>query len=182
MYDPIRLSFCPVTCDALPLLHAWSQLPHVRQWWDSPDSYESFANLVAPLLGGQAPRRPFLIEHRGRPIGYIQVFRIQSIPPYWKAYEVDEDAAGIDLYIGEATYLYRGLGAHIVRRFLDEHVFNDPTITSCIVGPEPENTAAIRAYEKTGFQHLKTVDIPSLEERQYLMRLPRTAATVLTDT
>jgi RimJ/RimL family protein N-acetyltransferase len=58
-----------------------------------------------------------------------------------------------------------------------EIVFAGKTFASCIIGPEPENTITIKAYEKAGFRHLKTVQLPFLDERQYLMRLARSEVT-----
>jgi RimJ/RimL family protein N-acetyltransferase len=106
-----------------------------------------------------------------RPVGYIQVFRVQAIPHYRAAYDLEEEAAGIDLYIGDTGYLHRGLGLAVLRRFLAEIVFRGPAVVGCVIGPEPENLAAMRAYEKAGFRHLKTVTLPDSGERHYLMRL-----------
>ena len=34
--------------------------------------------------------------------------------------------------------------------------WHEDTIDVCIIDPNPENTAAIRAYEKVGFEHFKS--------------------------
>ena len=36
----------------------------------------------------------------------------------------------------------------------------EPTITTVIVDPEPENIAAIKCYEKVGFNPVGTYDVP----------------------
>jgi RimJ/RimL family protein N-acetyltransferase len=147
--------------------------PHVRQWWDAPDDYDEFAAQVIPLLTGRSTKRPFIILYDGRPIGNIQVLRVHAVPQYHAVYDIEEEAAGIDLYIGDTSHLHRGLGPIILQSFLSEIVFCDPAVVSCIIGPEPENLAAICAYEKAGFQYLKTVTLPESRERQYLMHLGR---------
>jgi len=52
-------------------------------------------------------------------------------------------------------------------------VFRQPWAEACIVGPEPGNHAAIRAYEKVGFAYWKTVHIPGKAQPEWLMRVWR---------
>jgi RimJ/RimL family protein N-acetyltransferase len=171
-----RITFVPLQLSDVPQLYGWVKTPHVRAWWDSPDTCEAFAEQVAPLLTGQSAKRPYLIRCDERPIGYIQRFRIRQVPLYWSAYQIQEEAVGVDLYIGDEHYLHRGLGPRIVEQFVRGLVFADETVDSCIIGPEPDNHAAIRAYEKAGFAYLKTVLLPELGEHLYLMRLARDAS------
>ncbi|MBI4642138.1 MAG: GNAT family N-acetyltransferase [Candidatus Tectomicrobia bacterium] len=77
------------------------------------------------------------------------------------------------MFIGEADYIHKGLGSSILRTFLREIVFATSDAVSCIIGPEPKNKVAIRAYEKAGFSYLKTIQIPDEEEPEYLMRIER---------
>jgi len=79
----------------------------------------------------------------------------------------------LDLFIGEAAYLHQGLGAETLRIFLQQVVFRQPWAEACIVGPEPCNRAAIRAYEKAGFVYWKTVHIPGEAQPEWLMRVWR---------
>lgn len=173
MHDPAELSFRPLRHVDLPLVFAWLNAPHVRQWWDPPASYEALAEQYAARVAGEDPVRAFLIVHAAHPIGYLQTFRLSGFPEYQKAYGIDEEAAGIDLYIGEEACLHRGLGPHALRLFLSEVVLANSAIVSCIIAPEPENTAAIRAYEKVGFHYVRTVQMPAGDERAYLMCVTR---------
>ena len=97
----------------------------------------------------------------------MQTYRIIDYPDYSRQIEMGENVAGLDLFIGHPGYIHRGLGKHILTRFLDEIVFRMPGITECCVGPEPGNAVAIRAYEKAGFRHLKTVTVDG--ELEYIM-------------
>jgi RimJ/RimL family protein N-acetyltransferase len=65
------------------------------------------------------------------------------------------------------------LGSSILRKFLRDVVFANQSIDCCVIGPEPQNKAAIKAYEKAGFRYLKTVQISGEEQPEYLMRLSR---------
>jgi RimJ/RimL family protein N-acetyltransferase len=40
-----------------------------------------------------------------------------------------------------------------------------------VIGPEPKNAAAIRAYEKSGFRFFKSIQVPGEPEPEYLMKL-----------
>jgi hypothetical protein len=81
------------------------------------------------------------------------------------------DPCGIPF--GDPEYLYRGLGRHVIRRFLSEPVFSEPGTAVRVIGPEPKTTAAIRAYEKGGFRFYKTIQVPGEPEPEYLIRLSR---------
>ena len=101
--------------------------------------------------------------------------RIAAYPEYARIVALDEAAAGIDLFIGSAEHVNRGLGAPLIAEFLRTIVFDDPEVESCVIGPAAGNRAAIRAYEKVGFQYIKTVKAPDELEPEYLMRIARSA-------
>jgi len=175
--DPALISFRRLTMDDLPLMHRWLNTDHVARWYDANGgrrpSYERVAERYTARIRGEAKTEPFLILHNDEPIGYMQSYRIADHPEYARAVEVEAGAAGVDLFIGEPEFVYRGLGPQVLRRFLIEIVFANPGVISCVIGPAVSNAAAIRAYEKTGFSHLKTVQVPGEPEPEYLMRITR---------
>ncbi len=167
-----EISFRALALSDLPLIHRWRNQPHVLQWYGQrPLTLEEVLNKHTPRIKGQEPTRCFLILYGTRPIGYIQTYAIRDYPDYAKYVDVQENAAGVDLYIGDAGYIHLGLGPRIIRRFMKAIVFADSAITSVIIGPEPKNHAAIRAYEKAGFRYLKTIQVPGEPEPEYLMRI-----------
>ena len=172
---PREISFRRLRASDLELMHRWLNAPHVRRWWYAEgNSYAEIEEHYLPAIEGREATKPFLILHRDEPIGYVQSCRISAEDDETYASLVDvEDPAGVDLFIGEPQYLHRGLGGHVIRRFLSEHVFSEPGIAVCVIGPEPKNIAAIRAYEKAGFRFFKTIQVPGEPEPEYLMRLPR---------
>ena len=171
--DPRGISFRNLRASDLELMHRWLNAPHVRRWWYAEGtSYTEIENEYLPYIQGRDSAKPFVILHENEPIGYIQSYPISDDEGYASLVDV-EDSAGVDLFIGEAEYLHRGLGRHIIRGFLSEHVFSDPGVEVCVIGPEPKNTAAIRAYEKAGFRFFKTIQVPVEPEPEYLMKLTR---------
>lgn len=110
----------------------------------------------APRITGQEPIAPFINLYEDNPIGYIQTYKIKDYPEYSRCVQMEDDAAGMDLFIGHPEYIHRGLGSHTMAKFLPEIVFGTSDAVSCIVGPELKNKGAIRAYEKVGFRYVKT--------------------------
>ncbi len=150
----------------------WLNMPHVREWWQNdPRTLEEAIEEYTPQIEGSDPTSSYIILYNERPIGYIQAYKIADWPDYARDLAVEEGAAGVDLFIGEPEYVHRGLGAPILHAFLCDVVFQMPGVTYCIIGPAKSNAAAIRAYEKAGFRHLKTVAVSSEEEPEYLMRI-----------
>lgn len=175
MSDSARIGFRRMTMDDLPLMHRWLQMAHVLEWWwgGVAPSYAAVAEEYGPSIRGEEPTDPYFILSGDRPIGYIQTYMIHDYPDYAAVVEADADAAGVDLFIGEADFLHRGLGSQILRVFLREIVFGLGEAASCLIDPSETNRIAIRAYEKVGFRYLKTVPSPNEPTPEYLMRLMR---------
>jgi len=104
-------------------------------------------------------------------IGYIQKWRVASFPDYQSYVTLEATALGVDIFIGPPDKLHRGIGTVALRAFVAAHVFDDPAVSACIIDPLPDNHAAIRAYAKVGFRHLRTFTHDGVGV--YLMRLPR---------
>jgi RimJ/RimL family protein N-acetyltransferase len=162
-----------LTREDLPLLHRWLHRPHVLKWWKEPLTLEEVQEKYGPRITGEEGTRAYAVLYGEEPVGYIQGYLIRDHPEYARCVDVAENAAGLDLFIGEADLLYQGLGPRILQNFLREVLFVDPEVESCILGPAPENRAAIRCYEKTGFRYLKTVQVPGEDVPEYLMRITR---------
>ena len=173
--DPRGISFRRLRASDLRLMRRWLNTAHVRRWWYAEGtSNTEIEEHYLPAIEGREATKLFLILYESEPIGFIQSYRISAEDDKTYAGLVDvEGSAGVDLFIGEAEYLYRGLGRHVTRRFLSEHVFIDPDVEVCVIGPEPKNIAAIGAYEKAGFRFFKTIQVPGEPEPEYLMRLSR---------
>jgi RimJ/RimL family protein N-acetyltransferase len=171
----MEISFRPLADDDMPLMHRWLSAEHVAEWYPVEDVRKPPAELVRkhylPMISGEEPTRPFVFLEGGRPVGYIQTYMIRDHPAYARQVQVGDGAAGVDMFIGEEDAVHRGLGPEVLRAFVAEVVFGEMRAASCIIGPQPENRSAIRAYEKAGFYHLKTVMVtgPSDAGEEYLM-------------
>jgi RimJ/RimL family protein N-acetyltransferase len=174
-----EIAFRPLTQEDLAAIHRWLNNPEVARWYGidpGNKKYPSYGEVVADYedkLGLDAGTHAFIMQVDGRDAGYIQCYRIGEYPEYAAAIGMDADAWAIDLFIGEDDVRGRGLGPALLTRFLAEHVFSRPGVAICLICPDPENTRAVRAYEKAGFRHVKTVWVEEENEHESVMRIDR---------
>jgi RimJ/RimL family protein N-acetyltransferase len=171
------IEFRPLAEADLPLMDRWLGNDHVAEWYPIDDVPKPRSELVRshylPMILGEEPTFGYLILLERTPVGFVQAYMIRDHPEYAHAVQVEEDAAGVDLFIGEENAIHRGLGPVVLRTFLRRIVFGEMGASVCVIGPQPENTSAIRAYEKAGFKYCKTVQAPASpgDGREYLMSI-----------
>lgn len=167
-----NISFRRLKETDLKLLHKWLNTNFVTEWYNKGgSSYENIVNKYLPKIKGEQPTHSFVIVCDNKDIGYIQTYRLDDYPEYSGYVNTDEPAAGLDLFIGEMDYIHKGLGKQILYKFLTDYVFLINVVDCCIIGPEPKNEIAIKAYEKVGFRYYKTIQLPDEDEPEYLMRI-----------
>ncbi|HEX9494796.1 MAG TPA: GNAT family N-acetyltransferase [Candidatus Limnocylindria bacterium] len=169
--------FPPLTEADLPLIRRWLLEPHVRRWWDEASSAaypeDELDKYRARIDGTDDSSDIFFIRHRGRPIGFIQCYRIDDADEYGRALALDASAAGIDLFIGEPAEVGHGHGPKIIRAFVRDVVFARYDVAECVIGPSVKNASAIRAYEKAGFRFFRDAVVPDEPDPEHLMRIRR---------
>ena len=176
--DP-RITFQRLRKADFPLLHRWLNNAEVALFYGVGDDNRknpTMEEVAAEYEENFAPdpkNQAFVIHLDGRPVGYIQCYRVGDYAEYAKAIDLDDDAWAIDLYIGDDDARGCGLGARVIELFLEEQVFSLSGVTTCLLCPEPENERGIRAYEKAGFRYVKTVWLESEKGYEYVMRRDR---------
>ncbi len=172
--DPSPISFRPLQVTDLELEWRWRNSGEVLKWYSKREvPYEELAAKLTARIEGREPSHCYLVLYDGQPIGHMQTYRVKDFPALAEAFALQEEAASVDMFIGEPEFTHRGLGAPVLRQFLREIVFAQEDIVSCAMGPEPDNTIARRAYEKAGLRYLRTVQIAGDEEPTYLMYITR---------
>jgi RimJ/RimL family protein N-acetyltransferase len=146
-------------CDAdLPLLHRWLNAPHVVAGYSRvPTSPEDVAAKYGPRIAGTVPVRGFIAAVAGRPIGYVQAYRVTDFPDYAAMVGDLHHAVAIDVLIGDVEYTGRGLGPRVIAAAVEEIVWTSFDAVSCIATPRPDNTASLRAFAKAGFALVRTI-------------------------
>lgn len=169
-----ELGFRPMTEDDFPLVAEWLQRPHVAEWWREPRDVAGVEAKYGPRVRGESPTRMFVIELDAAPIGLIQTYRLRDYPEYEDATGV-EDAAGIDLFIGEQFALGRGLGPQVVERFAHDVVFETfDDVLRCVASPSVHNLRSQHVFETAGFHRLHTIDVAGQDDPEVVFVLERT--------
>jgi aminoglycoside 6'-N-acetyltransferase len=173
-------AFRPLTEGDLRLLHAWLNEPGVAPWWTSEDlSWEGVLEEHTKSIRGEEPLDEYIAWFGGRPVGWIQTYAIDDDPDYAEVIAATglptDGLAGVDYLLGDPADRGRGLGARMIRAFLDEVVFGEhPAWTSACAGPDPANQRSVRVLEKAGFRFVG--DIVSCDGPEHLMVIDRTIA------
>lgn len=141
-----------------PLLHRWLSKPHVQKFYSLRDwSQEDIKQKYLPYLTHENGIHGFCVLMDGNAIGYIQYYHVKDHP--WPGQdfesEVIDEAAGLDLFIGEEQFCGRGYGVEIIEGFIQSYLWN--YFRYCIVDPDMRNEASIRLFEKVGFKVHKTI-------------------------
>ncbi|GIF66826.1 GNAT family N-acetyltransferase [Asanoa ishikariensis] len=109
--------------------------PEVTRWWGDEEDY--------PAAVAEDLERTFVIEVGGRMVGAVQTYE-EDDPMYRHA--------GMDIYLEPSSY-GRGIGTDAVRT-MARHLINTVGHHRLVIDPAANNAAAIRAYEKVGFQRV----------------------------
>lgn len=143
-------------CD-LDLVHRWMNEPHVALYWDQAWSRERWSEHLANQLAG-VESRPFLIDHEGRPVAYVELYRAahHAIAAH---YDADPHDLGVHIAIGELGLTGRGFGHAICRSLIEAILFEEPACRRIIAEPDVRNNAARRLFLTLGMHLVGEVDL-----------------------
>lgn len=153
-----KIQFASLNESHFTLIHQWFNKPHVQAFYSLRSwTYDEVRKKLMPNLQGEKGMKCFIIYHGKHPVGYIQSYPIKGHP--WEdqdlSDEVVQEAAGIDLFIGEEGYLGKGLGCEIINRFLEECIW--PFYRYCLADPDVRNEASVRLFHKCEFIEHKQI-------------------------
>ena len=152
------ISFRALETKDFPLWHNWLNQPHMREFFQTtPISLDEVERKYAPRTKPGCPTRCLLAVLDDTPVGYRQSYKNASYPNYAAEIEVT-DGISIDYCIGNPAYLGRGIGADMLRAFLDTqafHLFHQET--KCYICHEIANEKALRCVTSAGFTLLRDV-------------------------
>jgi aminoglycoside 6'-N-acetyltransferase len=140
------IRFRPATPADADLLRRWDEQPHVMA--AIPNVERAWDRELA-----RSPEwREYLIgEEDGRPVGFVEILDpARDDERYWG--ESPPGLRAIDVWIGEAADLGRGLGTEMLGLALARCVA-DPAVEAVLLDPLATNVRARRLYERLGFVH-----------------------------
>ena len=132
-----QVTLRPTSLADAPALATILAEPDVARWWGTFD----LDRVVAELIGGDPEESPFVIEHDGEIVGYIQAVEED---------EPDFRQAGIDLFL-RTDAQGRGLGPDAIRTLAIE-LIDARGHHRLTIDPVADNVRAIAAYAKLGFR------------------------------
>jgi aminoglycoside 6'-N-acetyltransferase len=168
-----ELAFRPLVPGDLGLVHDWLGREHVRRWWGEPGRYEETVLEYLPAIEGRERKELFAIVLGGSRVGLIQAYLVSDHPDYAALVDVGDDVAGLDLLIGEADLVGRGLGARVIGRFVTDVLFARAATRACVADPDVRNVASIRAFERAGFTRVRDFHDPGDGQVHALVRIDR---------
>jgi aminoglycoside 6'-N-acetyltransferase len=143
-----------------PLLTKWLNTPHVYAWWGIerlPDSLGGAGDNAATVeqvkasFGSADPdTHYYIIRSDQQPIGLIQWCIVDDYEGYPESLGV-RDAVGIDLLIGEFSYIGKGIGTKVIVEFTTKIALPLSGMKLAVADPESQNTVSWRAFEKAGY-------------------------------
>jgi RimJ/RimL family protein N-acetyltransferase len=156
--NPAHVRFAPLAAADLALMHAWLNAPHVVAGYSRVHTTpEDVAAKYGPRIAGTDPISSYIASVAGRPLGYVQTYRVADFTDYAATVGEYSDAVAIDVLIGEVEYTGRGLGPRIIAAAVAELVFPQSSAECCIATPRADNTASLRAFAKAGFALVRSI-------------------------
>ena len=174
-----RFNFKPAIEPQRALIHAWLQQDYVSQWihgqglQNTLNGLERFFQYQAAGrdLGRECEITQHWIGYEGdTPFVYLLTSNIfeNEESEYVKYRQSDGPAITVDIFMGDAHYLGKGLASQVIREFLSAQ-FSD--VVEVFIDPEQSNVRAIHVYQKTGFRIVGEFLAPWHPVPHYLMRL-----------
>jgi aminoglycoside 6'-N-acetyltransferase len=153
---PHEITFRPVEEQDFPILAAWLVEPHVRRFYQkTPVTLEEIAQEYGPSVRGEEPSICHLARIAGTPFAYLQCYRNADYPEWMDMIGVD-GGISVDLYIGESTYLRKGLGRASLSLYLQQVAFPYYSgETRAYIAHEQRNRAALCCSRAVGFRPLR---------------------------
>ena len=164
------IGFRRLAPEDLQQVFLWLIRPHVaRGYASAPSSFMETVAKFGPRTRDDNVVRAYIVNVDGHDAGYIQAYDVASFSDYAERVQCEPGTWCMDLFIGAADFLHRGVGARVIDRFVREVVFAAGA-SACIAGPGEGNVAAVRAFEKAGFRRWKLLPTGEGEPELVLRR------------
>jgi RimJ/RimL family protein N-acetyltransferase len=156
----IHFEFRKITDNDTPLMLEWFNEPLIQKWWPTPDEGQAIADFIQEIRSKNT--FGYIVLLNKKPLGFIQYYHYDptSIRTGQLVPDLPKKTIGIDQFIGDPKSVGKGYGTQMLKEFIVYLRTIEPTITTIILDPKPDNIAAIRCYEKVGFKRLGVHDTP----------------------
>ncbi|WP_243522722.1 GNAT family N-acetyltransferase [Bacillus pseudomycoides] len=155
LFQQGSLSIRYVTENDVKILSKWLTTPEVLQYYEGRDNPQSLEQVRKKFISYSiSDVKRCLVEYAGKPIGFIQIYPVDS---KWKnlyGYVENQNIWGMDQFIGDIAYWNKGIGTELVKVAIT-YIIDVLEAEAIAMDPRTGNERAIRCYEKCGFQKVK---------------------------
>jgi len=136
----------------------WLNDEQVLEYYEEPPSnIERVIKKYGPRVEGKHYVTPCIIEHKEKPIGYIQYYEIQKGELKSYGYTTNQRIYGIDQFIGETHLWGKGIGTSMILMML-HHLSINKNASTVVLEVKKSNDRAISSYKKCGFREIKDLN------------------------
>ncbi|MFJ8526802.1 GNAT family N-acetyltransferase [Bacillus sp. NPDC094106] len=164
LFQKGELSIRYVLEDDANIISKWLTNSEVLQYYEGRDKPQSPEKVRTHFTyNSKSDEKRCLVEYAGEPIGYIQMYPIDS---EWKelyGYRENQNVWGMDQFIGEPIYWNGGIGTELVQAMVT-YIIDELGAEAIAMDPRVANERAIRCYEKCGFKKVKKLKEHELHE------------------
>ncbi|HEK9099093.1 GNAT family N-acetyltransferase [Bacillus pfraonensis] len=159
-----KLSIRYVVEDDVKTISKWLTTSEVLQYYEGRDNPQTPEQVRTHFVHNiKSDEKKCVVEYAGKPIGYIQIYPVDS---EWKnlyGYIKKQNIWGMDQFIGDTAYWNKGIGTELVKAAIT-YIINELEAEAIAMDPRVSNERAIRCYEKCGFQKVKKLKEHELHE------------------
>ncbi|MGH0425251.1 isochorismatase family protein [Bacillus pretiosus] len=164
LFQKDNISIRYVIEEDAPIISKWLTDPEVLKYYEGRDNPQSVEMVLNHFIHNpNSHEKRCLIAFDAVPIGYIQMYPIDS---EWKTlygYEESQNVWGMDQFIGEPTYWGKGIGTKLVQAAIT-YIMENTGAEAIAMDPNVNNERAIKCYEKYGFKKVKILKEHELHE------------------
>ena len=148
----------------LPIMLKWLTDDRVLEYYEGRDVRFTMETLSGHFLEELPDGFRVIIEYRGVPIGYGQVYQLSG--DLFDEYSYPDDGRvvfAMDQFIGEPEYWNQGIGTSFLH-MMAAYLKTERAAERILLDPHKNNPRAIRAYQKAGFRIVKSLPEHELHE------------------
>ncbi len=167
--DAEQLSIRVMEDADINLVKAWLYKEHIQKWYGEP--CEWLEEIYDPS-GRFDWITHCIIEYNAEPIGFCQYYDCSKTGSGYSWDHEPKGTFGIDYFIGEESYLGKGLGSCVVN-LVGKQVIKTESAIQLIADPVPENIKSTRVLEKNGYVFCAATHLYKLQINQFSNSIDR---------
>ena len=113
-----------------------------------PSSLEDVVSEFTQHIEQKVSITSFIVLLDERPVGWVDWEHMDDWPEGKALYGITErGVANCDILLGDPDAAHRGLGPVVLRGLLEQHIFADPRVASCVIDPYRQHDCHPRLRE-----------------------------------